>query len=524
MDQLYFNRELSWLKFNERVLEESFDLNNPFFERLKFLSIYASNFDEFYMVRVGSIFNQIGNENFENKTNMSPREQIDAINNEVLKLCPYRDRAYSEIMKGFAESSLTHAKFKLLGKEEKLAVKEYFKQQVLPLLSPQIIDVRHPFPNLENKVIYVASCLKGKKRTFFGVIPLPHNLERIYVLPDKKKYLLLEDIILIYVNLLFSVYKVQSKTVIRVTRNADLDIDDDSFEENTDYVNYMSEIIKKRGKLAPVRFETSARKNNEITDFFLSKLKLEKSQSFKLSSPLDLSFVNNIEDYFNAQDKEKLTYNPLKPQWPACLKHENIISQILNNDVLLSFPFDNMQPLVELIREASQDANVVSIKITLYRIGVQSLIAQYLCDAAENGKEVTVAIELQARFDEQNNIYWSKIMEQAGCKIIYGMQEYKVHSKIMLITRKIDHVLKHITHIGTGNYNEKTARLYTDLGILTANDEIGDDAVKFFQNIAIGNVEGEYKHLLVAPTGLKSGIIQLIKGKKKKRKRENQHA
>ncbi|HEY5585335.1 MAG TPA: polyphosphate kinase 1 [Ruminiclostridium sp.] len=510
MDGLYFNRELSWLKFNERVLEESFDPRNPLFERLKFLSIYSSNLDEFCMVRVGSLFDQIGNEIFENKTNMTPKEQIDAINNEISKFCPLRDKAYFEIMDGFSKNSLTHVQFKSLGKKDKLAVKEYFKHQVLPLLSPQIVDARHPFPSLENKAIYVVSSLNGKKKTFFGIIPLPHNLERIYMIPNKKKFLLLEDIILIYANLLFGIYEVQSKAVIRVTRNADFDIDDDLFEENADYVNYMTDIIKRRGKQAPVRFEISNCKNNEITNFFLSKLNLEKVQCFKLNSPLDLGFVYDLENYFDTDIEKKLVYNPLRPQWPARLKHGNIMKQILHKDVLLSFPFESMQPFVELIREASQDTNVVSIKITLYRIGMQSLIAQYLCDAAENGKEVTVAIELQARFDEQNNIQWSKIMEQAGCKIIYGVQEYKVHSKIMLITRKTDHELKHITHIGTGNYNEKTARLYTDIGILTANNEIGDDAVKFFQNIAIGNIEGEYKHLLVAPTGLKNRIIKLI--------------
>jgi len=510
MNDLYFNRELSWMKFNERVLEEAFDIKNPLFERLKFLSIYCSNLDEFYMVRVGHLYDHICYNHLENKTNMSPKEQIDSINIEVRKLCHLRDKAYFEIMVGFAESSLTHISFESLKKVEKLAVKEYFKHQVFPLLSPQIIDNRHPFPNLENKTLYIATCLKGKNKTFFGVIPLPHNIERIFVIPGKKKFLLLEDIILTFANFIFRVYKIQSKSIIRVTRNEALDMDDDIFEKNIDYVNYMADIIKKRGKLSPVRFEINICKNNEIINFFLSNLNLKKSQSFHLCSPLDLSFVYKLEDYLDVEDKNRLIFNLLKPRWPKCLEHESIISQILRKDVLLCFPFESMNPFVELIREASRDINVVSIKITLYRIGMRSLIAQYLCDAAENGKEVIVAIELQARFDEENNIYWSKIMKQAGCKIIYGVQEYKVHSKIVLITRQIDHEIMHITHIGTGNYNEKTARMYTDIGLLTADNEIGDDAVKFFQNIAIGNIEGVYKHLLVAPIGLKSGIIQLI--------------
>jgi len=518
MSDLYFNRELSWLKFNERVLEESFDTKNPLFERLKFLSIYSSNLDEFYMVRVGHLFDHICYNNIENKTNMSPKEQIDSINNEVRELCHLRDKAYFEIMEGFAESSFTYIPFELLKKEEKLAVKEYFKHQVLPLLSPQIIDTRHPFPNLENKTLYIASYLKGKNKTFFGVIPLPHNITRIFVLPGKKRFLLLEDIILAYANVIFGVYKVQSKAIIRVTRNEAMDIDDDLFEENIDYINYMSAISKKREKLAPTRFEISNCKNNEIINFFLSNLNLKKSQSFHLDTPLDLSFVFKFEDYLDMEDKNRLIFKPLKPQWPEYIKHESIISQILRKDVLLCFPFESMNPFIELIREASIDVNVVSIKITLYRIGMQSLVAQYLCDAAENGKEVIVAIELQARFDEKNNIYWSKIMEQAGCKVIYGVLDYKVHSKIVLITTQINLEIKHITHIGTGNYNEKTARLYTDIGLLTANDEIGDDAVKFFQNIAIGNIEGVYKHLLVAPIGLKSGIIQLIQKEIEKKK------
>jgi len=518
MNDLYFNRELSWLKFNERVLEESFDTKNPLFERLKFLSIHSSNFDEFYMVRVGHLFDNISYNYRENKTNMSAKEQIDSINNEVRKLSHLRDKSYFEIMEGFAKNSITYIAFESLKKVEKLAVKEYFKHQVFPLLSPQIIDTRHPFPNLENKTLYIASCLKGKNKTFFGVIPLPHNIDRIFVLPGKKKFLLLEDIILTYANVIFGVYKVQSKAIIRVTRNEAMDIDDDLFEENIDYVKYMSAIIKKRGKLSPVRFEIGDYKSNEIINFFLSNLNLKKSNSFHLSSPLDLSFVCKLEDYLDLENKNRLIFNPLKPQWPKGLEYESIISQILRKDILLCFPFDSMNPFVELIREASRDIYVISIKITLYRIGMQSLIAQYLCDAAENGKEVIVAIELQARFDEQNNIYWSKIMEQAGCKIIYGVKEYKVHSKIVLITRQINLDIKHITHIGTGNYNEKTARMYTDIGLLTANDEIANDAVRFFQNIAIGNIEGVYKHLLVAPIGLKSGIIQLIHKEIEKKK------
>lgn len=521
MDKLYFNRELSWLKFNERVLSEATDHNNPLFERLKFLSIYASNLDEFYMIRVGSIFDQmlLGDAAFENKTNLSPKDQVDAVNEEVRKFCRRRDKTYFEIMAGFAKTTITHTKIKWLHKEEKQEVKAYFKKQVLPLLSPQIIDVKHPFPNLENKVIYIASCLMSKKKVLFGVVPLPHDLPRLYVLPDNKGFLLLEEIILHYANTIFDGYKIESKTIIRVTRNADLDIDDDLFEENNDYINYMDDIIKKRSKLLPVRFETSGCKGNAILNFFLSKLRLNKTQSFDLNSPLDLSFVPDLQNYFDVEAQRSLVYRPVKPQWPSGLSRGKVFEQILKKDVLLSLPFESMQPLAELVREAAQDENVVSIKITFYRVGMQSLIAQYLCDAAENGKDVTVAIELQARFDEQNNIRWSRIMEQAGCNIIYGVEDLKVHSKIMLITRKAeDGSLHHITHIGTGNYNEKTARQYVDLGLLTANPEIGSDAVKFFQELAIGNISGEYKHLLVSPANLKETLMKLIDDEIEKKK------
>jgi polyphosphate kinase len=512
MDGLYFNRELSWLKFNERVLEEANNPLTPIYERLKFLSIYASNLDEFYMVRVGSLSDQmlIGDGNPDNKTNMSQKQQIDAINAEVLELCPSRDNTYFEIMKTLGKTAISHTKLKALDREEKQIVKEYFKDHVLPLLSPQIIDVKHPFPNPENKVIHIACSLKSKKKVLFGVIPMPRNIERIFVLPDKRVFLLLEDIVLYYSSLVFKGYKVQDKTVIRITRNADVDIDDDLFEENTDYVSYMNEVIKTRGKLSPERLEIGKCKNDTIIDFFVLKLKIEKSQSFKLDSPLDMSFVGDLENYFDANTKQSLIYDPVKPQWPSCLKHGNIMDQVMQKDILLSYPFESMQPFIELVREASQDVSVVSIKITLYRIDIQSIICKYLCDAAENGKEVFVGVELQARFDEQNNIQWSNTLEAAGCKIIYGVEEYKVHSKIMLITRQTNHGLEHIAHIGTGNYNEKTARLYTDLGVLTANSEIGDDAVEFFQALAIGNTNGEYKHLLVSPASLKNGIIQLI--------------
>ncbi|MFT8888698.1 MAG: polyphosphate kinase 1 [Ethanoligenens sp.] len=510
MSALYINRELSWLKFNERVLEEACDTSVPLYERLRFLSIFSSNLDEFYMVRVGSLLDQslLGGNTADTKTGMLPKEQIAAINAAVQQLYPRRDAAYTEILRNIGVFS--HVSYKSLDGGEKRMTRAYFESEVLPLLSPQIIDARHPFPHLENKVIYIGVRLKCKTGKLFGIVPITREIDRVYFIPESNKFMLVEDILLRFVDEVFGVYEVEAKGVFRVTRNADIDVQEGMFDEDIDYRNYMQEIIKKRGKLSPVRLETDHAGDAELLGFFLSKLRLNRNQCFVTTSPLDFSFVGVLEKQIGAEQRAELIFSPLRPQWPAGVVRSDLIGQVLQRDILLSYPFESMRPLVELIREAAEDSKVVSIKMTLYRIGHQSQIVQNLCAAAENGKDVTVLIELRARFDEQNNINWSRLLEDAGCKVIYGIEDFKVHAKVVLITRKQGHGLEYITNIATGNYNESTARFYVDLSLMTANPEIGEDAMAFFHNVSINNLNGVYQHLLVAPFSLKQGILSLM--------------
>ncbi|HCC00652.1 MAG TPA: polyphosphate kinase 1 [Ruminococcaceae bacterium] len=517
MPTIYINRELSWLKFNERVLEEAGDESVPLYERLRFLSIFSSNLDEFYMVRVGSLYDQslLDKDTVDSKTGMSPQEQIDAVNEAVHALYPKRDVAYSTILKKIG--AFYHAAFKELDGGDKRVAQAYFEMEVLPLLSPQIVDSRHPFPHLENKCIYVGVRLKYKSGKLFGIIPLPREVDRLYFLPDSKKFLLTEEIILHFADAVFNIYEVEAKALFRVTRNADIDVQESIFDEDVDYRNYMQEIIKKRGKLAPVRVETNTNHDQELLSFFLSKLDLRSSQCFVTSAPLDFGFISNLEDQINGEQRAKLMYYPLRPQWPGSLpQHGKMMDLIKQRDLLLSYPFESMRPLIELLREAAEDSRTVSIKMTLYRLGRQSQIVHNLCAAAENGKDVTVLIELRARFDEQNNINWSRVLEDAGCKVIYGIDDFKVHGKLLLITRKQGHGVEYITNVATGNYNEQTAKLYVDLSLLTANRAIGEDASTFFHNISIGNLNGKYRYLLVAPSSLKSGLLSLIDQEKQK--------
>lgn len=510
--ELYFNRELSWLKFNERVLEEAVCTDTPLYERLRFVSIYASNLDEFYMVRIGSLKDQslLSGNIAENKTRMKPEEQIRAANAEVKRLCTARDNAYFDIMTSLSALTCYHTSFKALNGGDRRVVKVHFETEVLPVLSPQIIDSRHPFPHLENKQIYIGVRLKSKDKPLYGIIPLPRELERIYTVPGSKAFLLLEDIVLHYAETAFDIYDIEAKAIFRVTRNADLEYSGGMFDEEIEYREFMQALIKKRRKLSPVRLETNSNADEALTAFFVGKLSLSKSQCFLCHSPLDLSFVSQIEEMFEPLVKDQVTYAPLRPQWPASLTHGNISAQIVKTDLLLSYPYDSMRPLVDVIREASEDSSVVSIKMTLYRIGSQSQIVQYLCAAAENGKDVIVIVELRARFDEQNNINWAKVMEESGCKLLYGVDDYKIHGKLVLITRRTRGRPQHLVNISTGNYNESTARLYADLSFFTTDPILCSDAVQFFRNMEIGNLHGSYRRLLVAPATLKTGILDLI--------------
>ena len=512
MSNLYFSRELSWLKFNERVLEEACRADMPLFERLRFVSIFASNLDEFYMVRIGSLLDQtlISGRVVDNKTQMTPGEQIEAVNSAVQALYPRRDNAYRNIMESLSSITCYHAGFKSLNTMERHIVRAYFETEVLPILSPQIIDLRHPFPHLENKQIYIGARMKSKEARLYGIVPLPREQERIYMIPGGKAFLLLEDLVLHYIDAVFEIYNVEAKAVFRVTRNADIDFSEGLSDEDTNYREYMQEMLKKRRKLSPIRLETSSVSDENLTGFFLSKLRLSKSQCFLCQSPLDMGFVAQLESHFDPKVKERLVYAPLRPQWPEGLKHGRMIAQIQQNDMLLCYPYESMRPVSDLLLEASEDSRVVSIKMTLYRIGSESQIIRCLCAAAENGKDVTVRVELRARFDEQANINWAAVLEESGCKVIYGIDDCKVHSKLILITLRSPRGPQYIANISTGNYNEFTARLYADLSFFTADPTLCNDAVRFFHNMEIGNLNGSYRRFLVSPLTLKSGVLDLM--------------
>lgn len=506
----YFNRELSWLKFNKRVLEEAQTRQLPLFERLKFVSIFTSNLDEFYMVRVGSLVDNVLF-SVDNKTGLTAMQQLDAINAYVRELYPIKDFIYDDIMKNMASIGYYQVQYNELDGGEKRLAKEHFEQEIMPLLSPQIIGSHHPFPSFENKHIYIAVKLNTKETSFYGVIPLSQSIDRIYFIPNSKKFILAEDLIYKFAENIFGENKIVGKLIFRVTRNADVQINESLFDDDAEYVQFMRDITKKRGKLSPVRLECYKNKDDDICKYLLSKINLDSDSCFYSGSPFDFNFIGLIDEKLTDKMKLRLIYEPLKPQWsPLIDKTRSITEQIQEKDVFLSHPYNSIRPLVDLLREAADDKNVVSIKITLYRLGKQSQIVQYLCLAADNGKDVTVVIELRARFDEQNNINWSSVLEEAGCKLIYGVDEYKVHSKIMLITRRTNQGIRHIVHLATGNYNEQTARLYTDIGLMTYNQDIGNDAVTFFHNMTVANVDGKYKHLLVSPWGIKNGFIELI--------------
>ena len=510
------NRELSWLKFNERVLEEAQCEALPLFERLKFISIFKTNLDEFFMVRVGSLVDceLVDPDTRENKTQMTPKEQIDAICKRVAKLMPRVDETYFALRDALEKEGVKECSFEALSPEQQKQVERYFYANVLPLLSPQVIDSRHPFPHLPNKTLNIAVFLDAKEGGRMGVIPVPDSLQRlVYLDGSRLTFLRVEELIYTFADRIFEKYKLREKTVLAVTRNADIDTDTGLVDEDVDYRQFMKKILKRRERLAPVRLELQYQVSDEFRKFLTERFKLKKEQVFLSRCPLTLDYIFGLEGSFSPEQKKKLLNPPFTPrQTPDVIQGESMIRQILKKDLLLSYPFESMSPFLNLIKEAAGDPMVLSIKITLYRVAKLSQLAEFLAEAAENGKEVTVLMELRARFDEQNNIDWAQRLEEAGCHVIYGFEGYKVHSKICLITRKEGNRLQLITQIGTGNYNEKTAKLYCDLSIMTADAEIGADARSFFYNMGIANLEGDYQKLLIGPKSLKPGIIKLMNG------------
>jgi len=514
------NRELSWLKFNERVLLEADRTESPLLERLKFISIFTTNLDEFFMIRVGSLTDSalFDEKIFDNKTGMTAKEQLKQIFRATTPLYAVREKSFLSVMNGFSNHDIHMLKMQDLESEELAALKDFFTYNVMPLLSPQIIDTKHPFPHLANKRLHIAVTIKKKKDSMFGLIAMPAELDRIVLINRPGcAFVLLEDLIYHFTELAFGIYEVVEKYIIAVTRNADLNMEDDLLDEGIDYRLYMKDMLKKRQRLSPVRLEMSSTSSKEFLKFFCGKLSLDSSQVFYTAAPLDLSFCFSMDRIINNDIYKRLI-------WPAHIpvetvapdKRKNMIKTVFAGDMLLSYPYDSMSPLLELIRQAADDSKVLSIKITLYRIDQHSKLADSLIRAAENGKEVLVIMELRARFDEGNNIEWAHRLEEAGCRVIYGMVGYKVHSKICLITRKESGKIQYITHVGTGNYNEITARLYTDLSLLTANQDIGRDAAVFFTNMMLGNLEGTYKTLWVAPNSFKDNVIRHIEEEKQK--------
>ena len=512
------NRELSWLKFNERVLQEANRTETPLLERLKFISIFTSNLDEFFMVRVGALtgYALFDDEYRDNKTGMDAAEQLRKIFSTVAPLYVIREQAFALVMEGLSREGIQMLRMQDLSADELNVLKKHFKQNILPFLSPQIVDSWHPFPHLANKRLHIAVKLEKKKGPLFGLLAMPAEVDRLVFLEGGSyRFVLIEDLILFFADLAFDIYKVTEKNIIAVTRSADINTEEELLDEDIDYRQHMKDLLKKRLRLSPVRLEMANPASEELLEFFCEKLQLGMSQVLYSSTPLDLSFSFSLERKIDRETVRLLVWPPHVPA--ETLPKKGIMPHLLaGKDVLLSYPFESISPFLELIHQASEDSDVLSIKITLYRIDVHSKLAESLICAAENGKEVIVLMELRARFDEKNNIEWTHRLEDAGCRVIYGPVGYKVHSKICLITRKKFGKIHYITQVGTGNYNEKTARQYTDLALITTNQEIGRDASSFFIDMLLGNLKGEYEHLLVAPDSFKSNILKHIEEERQK--------
>ena len=507
------NRELSWLKFNQRVLEEAKDSSVPLLERMKFVSIFTSNLDEFFMIRVGSLYDMslTDNSTIDSRSGMNPKEQLDAIFAAVAPLYKERDKTYSEIKKLVNPYGVCGLSIKELEQQEKKYVKKYFKDQILPILSPQIVDANHPFPHLLNKELYVIASLKQNGTSMIGIVPVPQFVSDILYLPGHDiRYIRMEKVIMEYLDVVFDKYEVSNKNYICVTRNADVSPDDEALEINDDFRLLMQETLHKRRRMAVVRMETAEPLDKELEKYFCDKFKITPAQIYRTKMPMKLDYIFSIMDKVPASLKRSLIDEPFTPQPSRYLTDGKVIPQVKKKDILLSYPYESMDPFLRMIKEAAYDPTVLTIRITIYRLAKKARLVEYLCAAAENGKEVTVLIELRARFDEQNNIDWSERLEEAGCRVIYGFEGYKVHSKICLITYRNRNNIEYITQVGTGNYNEKTATMYTDVSLITADKGIGEDAAVFFKNMSIGNLNGSYQHIIVSPTSLKPKVLSLM--------------
>lgn len=515
------NRELSWLRFDQRVLEEARDKSVPLLERMKFVAIFTSNLDEFFMIRVGSLYDmvQTDDRHRDSRSGMTPQEQLDAIYAAVAPLYKERDKTYAGIKKELSPYGVCGLDFKELEADEKKYVKKCFKEQILPVLSPQIVDSSHPFPHLMNKDIYVTANLKHinsrknkddkEKEQILGIVPVPTYVSDILMLPGHDiRYIRMEKVIMEYLDLVFDQYEVSDPNYICVTRNADVSPDDEALEVTDDFRKLMQSTLHKRRRMAVVRLETAEKLTPEMQEYFCKKFKITPEQIFRTKMPMKLDYMFSIAGNLPESMKKALVYEPFSPQKSAHVQDGNMLKQVKKNDILLFYPYESMDPFLKLIKDAAADPNVMTIKITIYRLAKKARLVEYLCAAAENGKEVTVLIELRARFDEQNNIDWSKQLEDAGCTVFYGFDDYKVHSKLTLITSRVNGQYKYLTQIGTGNYNEKTSELYTDLSFITTRQEIGEEASAVFNNMALQRLTSEADTMLVAPLRFKTVLLE----------------
>ena len=511
---IYVNREYSWLLFNKRVLDQSVDLTNPLLERCKFLSIFTSNLDEFFMVRVGSLYNESISEPqaTENKTRLTSAKQLDGIAEVVQKLYELRASCYSALRKELGKNGLRILRAEDLTPRQTEECRQIFLRHVLPLLSLMVLDAKHPLMQFENKRSYMICQLEKDGRRMIGVISVNPSLDRLYRLSGEKKVRLipLEELVRLFGKLAFTGYTVNEQMLMRVTRNADFDTHIDDSDVERDFSEIMKKKVESRAKLNVVRLEVD-NAESKLKDFVLKLLDLNPKFCFCDERFFDYKFLFSLGNYFSAEEGAPLKYPPFKGAVSDELAlTPSLIDTVFRHDVFLSYPYDAMTPVVDLLEECSKDKRVSSIMITIYRLAHHSRIAELLCRASENGKQVVVVIELCARFDEENNMYFASKLQEAGCTIIYGMENYKVHSKIISIVLKEGEELRYITHLGTGNYNESTSKQYTDLNIVTSDKKIGEDAVAFFRNISICNTEFEYERLLVAPKTLKSGLIRYM--------------
>ena len=516
-NNIYINRELSWLQFNERVLEEAQDPAVPLLERLNFASIFQSNLDEFFMVRVGSLYDQmlIKPKKKDNKSNMTAQEQLEAIFYKVNELEPMKDIAYKNIMLELMEYGVEQINFRSASIEEQQYLQEYFKREIKPLVFPTIIDKKNPFPFLKNKEIYCAVQLQSKSNVKLGIIPASGQFNRVIRLSGGNRFILAEDLILHFAPSIFKNYKVVDKTLFRLTRNADITVEEGLYDQDFDFREAMEELCKKRKKLHPVRMQLSETFSQPALQFLCKKLDLDENHIFYLKTPLDLSFTGIIRDML---DKPELKFDKLVPQKSASVADNMaMMPQIKRHDILLSYPYETIKPFIQLLNEAANDSRVTEIKITLYRLAKNSMVIDALCDAAENGKQVSVLVELKARFDEENNIVWAKMLEKAGCHVIYGLVGLKTHSKITLVVRREENGIRRYVHLATGNYNDSTAKLYTDCGIFTCDERFGEDATAVFNMLSGYSEPKRWNRLIVAPIWMKDRFVKMIE-------REAEHA